>query len=101
MHSARTPFPILDEGTVTSQRYCTEILLDHVHLFRGAIGLDFLFMDDNARQHRTTEVSDTLAVADIQRITWPAYFPDFNAIEHAMDFLTEVLLNEETLFELY
>ncbi|GFU90807.1 HTH_Tnp_Tc3_2 domain-containing protein [Trichonephila clavipes] len=34
------------QSTVT--RYCNEILLPYVRLFRGAMGLQFLFMDDNA-----------------------------------------------------
>ncbi|GFW29473.1 transposable element Tc3 transposase [Trichonephila clavipes] len=35
-------------GSVNGTRYCNEILLPYVRLFRGAMGLQFLFMDDNA-----------------------------------------------------
>ena len=48
MHNGRTQFDIFEQGNVTSQRYCREIILDHVHRFRGAVGSDFLFMDKNA-----------------------------------------------------
>ncbi|GFX15432.1 transposable element Tcb2 transposase [Trichonephila clavipes] len=40
-------------GSVNGTRYCNEILLPYVRLFRGAMGLQFLFMDDNAPCHRT------------------------------------------------
>ncbi|GFV51945.1 uncharacterized protein TNCV_1322981 [Trichonephila clavipes] len=32
--------------------YRDVILEQHVHLFRGAMGAEFLFMDDNARRNR-------------------------------------------------
>lgn len=69
MRNGRALLQIFDGGTLTSQRYCIEIFLHHVRLFRGTIRPDFLFMGDNARPHRTIEVSDTLAGDDIQRMT--------------------------------
>lgn len=60
MQNGRTPLPILNGSTVKSSRYCTYILLGHVCLFRGAVCPNLLFMDDNARSHKTDEVSDTL-----------------------------------------
>ncbi|GFS57777.1 transposable element Tcb1 transposase [Trichonephila clavipes] len=39
------PF-LFDAGSVNGTRYCNEILLPYVRLFRGAMGLQFLFMDD-------------------------------------------------------
>ncbi|GFU81818.1 transposable element Tcb1 transposase [Trichonephila clavipes] len=41
-------FHVFDAGSVNGTRYCNEILLPYVRLFRGAMGLQFLFMDDNA-----------------------------------------------------
>ncbi|GFT76763.1 transposable element Tcb2 transposase [Trichonephila clavipes] len=41
-------------------RYCNEILLPYVRLFRGAMGLQFLFMDDNAPCHRTVTAEQLL-----------------------------------------
>ncbi|GFX44118.1 transposable element Tcb2 transposase [Trichonephila clavipes] len=53
MLCSRTDLHIFDAGSVNGTRYCNEILLPYVRLFRGAMGLQFLFMDDNAPCHRT------------------------------------------------
>ncbi|GFV47758.1 transposable element Tcb1 transposase [Trichonephila clavipes] len=50
---SRTDLHIFDAGSVNGTRYCNEILLPYVRLFRGAMGLQFLFTDDNAPCHRT------------------------------------------------
>ncbi|GFU53446.1 transposable element Tcb1 transposase [Trichonephila clavipes] len=52
MFGSRTDLHIFDAGSVNGTRYCNEILLPYVRLFRGAMGLQFLFMDDNAPCHR-------------------------------------------------
>ncbi|GFT67683.1 transposable element Tcb2 transposase [Trichonephila clavipes] len=82
MLNRRTELHIFDRGSVTGDRYCEEILLPHVRLFRGAIGPDFTFMDDNARSHRTLAVEELLESEDITRMDWPAYSSDLNPIEH-------------------
>ncbi|GFW11875.1 transposable element Tcb2 transposase [Trichonephila clavipes] len=53
MLGSRTDLHIFDAGSVNGTRYCNEILLPYVRLFRGAMGLQFLFMDDNAPCHCT------------------------------------------------
>ncbi|GFT56405.1 transposable element Tcb2 transposase [Trichonephila clavipes] len=53
MLGSRTYLHIFDAGSVNGTRYCNEILLPYVRLFRGAMGLQFLFMDDNAPCHLT------------------------------------------------
>ncbi|GFU80493.1 transposable element Tcb1 transposase [Trichonephila clavipes] len=53
MLGSRTELHIFDAGSVNGTRYCNEILLPYVRLFRGAMGLQFIFMDDNAPCHRT------------------------------------------------
>ncbi|GFY28817.1 DDE_3 domain-containing protein [Trichonephila clavipes] len=55
--------------------------------FRGAMGLQFLFMDDNASCHRTVAAEQLLESEDIERIDWPARSPDLNPIEHVCYFL--------------
>ncbi|GFX68581.1 DDE_3 domain-containing protein [Trichonephila clavipes] len=58
------------------------ILEQHVRLFRGAMGAEFLFMDDNARPHSANIVGECLQSEDITRMDWPAYSPDLNPIQH-------------------
>ena len=46
---AKYPF---DSGFVNAQRYRQEVLEPYARLFRGAVGPEFIFMDDSARAHR-------------------------------------------------
>ncbi|GFV17776.1 transposable element Tcb1 transposase [Trichonephila clavipes] len=65
---------------VTTKR--TVFLEQHLRLFQGAMGAEFLFMDDNARPHRANIVGECLQLEDITRMDWPAYSPNFNPIEN-------------------
>ncbi|GFX74453.1 transposable element Tcb2 transposase [Trichonephila clavipes] len=56
--------------TMTGHIYRDVILEQHVSLFRGAIGAEFLFMDDNARPHRANIVDECLQSKDITRMDW-------------------------------
>ncbi|GFY29388.1 transposable element Tc3 transposase [Trichonephila clavipes] len=67
MLGSRTDLQIFDAGSVNETRYCNEILRPYVRLFRGAMGLQFLFMDDNAPCHRTVVVEQLLESEDIER----------------------------------
>ncbi|GFU56683.1 transposable element Tc3 transposase [Trichonephila clavipes] len=55
----------------TGTRYCNEILLPYVRLFRSAMGLQFLFMDDNAPCHRTVAAEQLLESIRLAARTLP------------------------------
>ncbi|GFX54817.1 uncharacterized protein TNCV_2557031 [Trichonephila clavipes] len=66
MLGSRTDLHIFDAGSINGTRYCNEILLPYVRLLRGAMSLQFLFMDDNAPYHRTIAAEQLLEREDIE-----------------------------------
>ncbi|GFV36680.1 transposable element Tcb2 transposase [Trichonephila clavipes] len=54
--------------TITGHIYRDVILKQHVRLFRGAMGAEFLFMDDNARPYHANIVDECLQSEDITRM---------------------------------
>ncbi|GFV75984.1 transposable element Tcb2 transposase [Trichonephila clavipes] len=71
MLGSRTDLHIFDAGAVNGTRYCNEILLPYVRLFRGAMGLQFLFMDDNAPCHSTVAAEQLLESRRLAARTLP------------------------------
>ncbi|GFX82509.1 transposable element Tcb2 transposase [Trichonephila clavipes] len=71
MLGSRTDLHIFDAGSVNGTRYCNEILLPYVRLFRGAMGLQFLFMDDNAPCHCTVAAEPLLESRRLAARTLP------------------------------
>ncbi|GFV43631.1 transposable element Tcb2 transposase [Trichonephila clavipes] len=66
MHNGRTTHHIFEEALLRNG--IAEIILDHVRIFRAAIGPNFLFMDDNAPSHKSIEVSNSLQSENILRM---------------------------------
>ncbi|GFX31920.1 transposable element Tcb1 transposase [Trichonephila clavipes] len=58
---------------------------------RGAMSLEFVFMDDNALLHRANIVYEYLQDEDITRIEWTAFSPDLNPIQHVWDILVRLV----------
>ncbi|GFT78393.1 transposable element Tcb1 transposase [Trichonephila clavipes] len=77
------------------------ILKQHVRLFRGAMGAEFLFMDDNAHPHRANIVDECLQSENITRTDWPAYSSDLNLIEHVWDVLGRQLQSINSIPPVY
>ena len=71
----KTDLHVIDNGTLTALRYVNEILDVYVRPYAGAVGENFILMDDNARAHRACITDQYLEQATIVRMEWPARSP--------------------------
>ncbi|GBN58396.1 hypothetical protein AVEN_151690-1 [Araneus ventricosus] len=72
---------MFDTETVIALRYRDEVFEPTVCLYRGAVGLDFPFMDEDTSPHSGALVFAFLQREDIQSMQWPAYFSDLNSVK--------------------
>ncbi|GFU89495.1 transposable element Tc3 transposase [Trichonephila clavipes] len=93
MIDGRTDLHFFDTGSVTAQKYGDEVLEPYVRMFPGAVGPDFIFMDDNAPCHRAVLIDDFLQTENIQCMSWTVNSPDLNPIEHVWDMLGGQIAN--------
>ncbi|GBN48425.1 hypothetical protein AVEN_84470-1 [Araneus ventricosus] len=70
-----------------------------IRCVRGAVGPEFILIDDNVRPHRTLLVDEFLESEDIRRMDWPARSPDLNPIEHVWDDLARAIATHNPLPE--
>ena len=91
----KTDLHVINNGTLTAERYVNEILDVHVRPYAGAIGPDFILMDNNARAHRARITNWYLEQAAIVRLDWPARSPDLNPREHAWNMLQKAISSRQ------
>ena len=91
----RTDLYVLTGQTMNAQRYLDNVIRPIVVPYAGAIGPQFVLMDDNARPHRARIVNNFLDQEGIERMEWPAYSPDLNPIENVWDHMGRQLRESE------
>lgn len=79
--SSSTNVHVFRGDSVTGVRYCTEILLPHVRMFRNTVVPQFFCMDNNSTPHCTVAVAEHLENEDIQRNDQSNKSPEVNPIE--------------------
>nr|CAH7737754.1 unnamed protein product [Callosobruchus chinensis] len=92
LFSDESRFRLIPE-TMTGAYYLQNIINAIVQPLRNEIGDQFIFMDDNARPHRTRAVQQALENGDIAKLEWPAMSPDINPIEHVWNYVSRAIFN--------
>ena len=88
----RTDPHIVIKGMTTGLCYRDDILAVYVRPYAGAIGPQFVLMDDNARLHHARVVEEYFQQDTNVPMDWLAFSPDLNPIEHAWNMLQVAIL---------
>jgi transposase len=75
------------QGNLTGDQYIRDVLQPVVvpHFDNHPLATRPVYMDDNARPHRSRAVTAYLQSEAVTSVPWPAMSPDLNPIEHTWD----------------
>jgi transposase len=85
------------QGDLTGDQYIRDVLQPVVvsHFDNHPLATRPVYMDDNARPHRSRAVTAYLQSEAVTSVPWPAMSSDMNPIEHIWDMLGRGMLAKE------